>query len=360
MSPGTVPTALLLMGGAGAVIATAAALSGRAARHPDLPVERWSAPLPPVLVRVIDARATRVLLGGIGLAATVAGIVALARRDAPTDGLIAIPVIAAVSLLAGPVYRLVNPVRMLAGMRAGMPGDRVVSDVRAPGDRAAFDVRDAALWLVVLSVIALSTRDARVLAATVGVFVLAQAVLARGGRSDPFETLATLLGNLAPVERGARRQLLWRNPLVAVSHAVLPPGAVAFGAVVVAASLTHAAWRHPAWRSTFGFLGGAAPAVLLGLALAVVAGALRVGIIRPFMRSATVPLVAAYGVVAGGPWWPPVDLAAFVGLHVVAVAVLHRQAIARHDLRTARAVQFPLRVVLVASVIGGLALLAGR
>jgi hypothetical protein len=130
--------------------------------------------------------------------------------------------------------------------------------------------------------------------------------------------------------------------------------------VVIAASLAHTAWSHPAWRSNLEFLGGAAPAILLGLTLAVTAGALRVGLIRPFLRSATVPLVAAYGAVAGGPWWPPVDLAAFVGLHVVAVAVLHRQAIARHDLRTARALQFPLRVVLVASVIGGLALLAGR
>lgn len=364
MIAGTVPTALLLVGGAGAVIATAAALSGRAARKPELPTERWSRPLPPVLVRAVDARATRMLLRGIGLLATIAGIVALAGRDAPTDGLIAIPVITVVSLVVGPVYRLVNPVRALAAILA-LTSLRA-PDAVAPTDhhgrnppRTAPGIQGAAIWLIVLCVIALSTRDARLLAATALVFVLVQAVLRRGESSDPFETLAALLGHLAPMGRDAQRQLVWRNPLVAVSHAVLPPGAVRFGAVVIAASLAHTAWRHPAWRSDLEPFGGAAPAVLLGLVLAVTAGALRLCVIRPFFRSAIVPLVAAYGAVAAAPWWPPVHLVAFVGLHVVAVAVLHRQAIARHDLRTARAVQFPLRVVLVVSVISGLALLAG-
>jgi hypothetical protein len=154
--------------------------------------------------------------------------------------------------------------------------------------------------------------------------------------------------------------LVWRNPLVTVSHAELPPGAVDFGAVVIAASLAHAVWGHPSRPSDIAVNGGSAVILLFGVALIVAVGALRLGVIRPYLRGTTVPLVAAYGLVAAGPWWRPVDLLVFVALHVVAVGVLHRQAIARHDLRTARAVQFPLRIVLVASVVGGLALLAGQ
>ena len=101
-----------------------------------------------------------------------------------------------------------------------------------------------------------------------------------------------------------------------------------------------------------------ASAVVLVVTCAVVRAALRLGVIRPFFGGATVPLVAAYVTVAAGRWLRPLDLVVFVGLHAVAVAVLHRQAIARHDLRTARAVQFPMRVVIMASVLSGLWLLS--
>lgn len=348
---------LLLVGGAGAVIGTAAALSGLAARSPELPAGRWSAPLPAMLVRIADARTTRTLLRIAGLAATVAGIIALAGHDAPADGLVAIAVLSALSLVCGPVYRLVNPVRALAALRDEPPTDRDGND-SPTGHR---DALGAALWLVAMCAIALSTRNSELLAATAGAYVLLQTLLLwlqRGRRVDPFETLAALLGHLAPIGRDDHRRLVVRNPLVAISHAELAPGSVRFGAVVVAASLAHAALGYFTWRRGIPFGGEAT--VVFGVALAVVAGVLRLSVIRPFFRSATVPLVAAYGVVAAGPWWRPLDLLVFVALHVVAVGVLHRQAIVRYDLRTARAVQFPLRIALVASVVGGLALLAGR
>src|SRR5690606_23395644 len=130
------------------------------------------------------------------------------------------------------------------------------------------------------------------------------------------------------------------NPLVAVTHTELPHGAVAFGGVVVAASLTHAV------AGRLGLTG--VPAALALVAIAALVGAvLRLAIIRPFFRSGTVPVVAAYGLVAAGRWVPPLDLLVFVALHALAVAVLHRQAVARHDLRTARAVLFPPRVAMV-------------
>jgi hypothetical protein len=100
-------------------------------------------------------------------------------------------------------------------------------------------------------------------------------------------------------------------------------------------------------------------AVPLFVAATMAAGVLlRVGLIRPWLYGAVAPLAAAYGLLAGGRWLQPLDLLAFVALHAVAVAVLHRQAIARHDPRTARAVQFPARCVVVVSVLAGLAVLA--
>ena len=345
------PLPVVLAGGAGAVVGTAAALSGWAAHRPDLPTQRWSRELPTALARIADARTTRVALGALGFAGVVAGVVTLARRDAPVEGLAVIPLLTAVSLAAGPVVHLVNPIR---AVRSRAQPDH---DGRHTPRNGGRDLRPAAAWLLALCAIALSTGSPRVLAATSAGYVLLQSAAAwRAGRRDEVvEAYTELLGHLAPIGRDRDRRLVWRNPLVATAHATLPRGAVAFGTVVIAASLTHAASSQPAAFPD----GRLVPALLFGVMLAVVAGVLRLSVIRPFFRSAIIPLVAAYGVVAAGRWWRPVDLLVFVALHTVAIAVLHRQAVARYDLRTARAVQFPLRIVFVASVVGGLALLVG-
>jgi hypothetical protein len=339
------PLPMVLAGGAGAVVGTAAALSGWAAHRPDLPTHRWSRLAPATLVRIADARATHAVLRALGFVGVVAGIVTLARRDAPVEGLAVIPLLTGLSLIAGPLVRLINP----------LPAARSRGTDHLPRDGR--DLRVAATWLLALCAIALSTRSPRVMAVTAAGYVLLQATAAwcAGRRDDPFEAYAELVGHLAPIGRDHDRRLVWRNPLVATAHATPPRGAVVFGAVVIAASLTSAATSQPETLPD----GGAIPALLFGVTLVVVVGALRLSVIRSFFRSATIPLVAAYGVVAAGRWWQPVDLLVFVALHTIAVAVLHRQALARYDLRTARAVQFPLRVVFVASVVGGLALLVG-
>jgi hypothetical protein len=339
----------VLAGGAGAVVGTAAALSGWAAHRPELPTHRWSRLAPATLARIADARATRMALRGVGFVGVVAVIITLARRDAPVEGLVVIPFLTGVSLIAGPVVRLIDPLPAARSRGTDHRGGHLPRDRR--------DLRIAATWLLLLCAIALSTRSPRVIAATAAGYVLLQATAAWGAgrRDDPFEAYAGLVGHLAPLGRDKDRRLVWRNPLVATAHATPPRGAVAFGAVVIAASVTNAATSQPGGLPD----GGPISALLFGMTLVVVVGALRLGVIRSFFRSATIPLVAAYGVVAAGRWWQPVDLLVFVTLHTIAVAVLHRQAVARYDLRTARAVQFPLRVVLVASVVGGLALLLG-
>jgi hypothetical protein len=173
--------------------------------------------------------------------------------------------------------------------------------------------------------------------------------------------LSDLVACLAPVGRDLGGRLAWRNPLVAVAHATVPRGAVTLGAVVIAASMANALTgpRSAARPGSVpaGLPGDVAPVLALAASFVIVLVVLRLGVIRPFFASATIPLLAAYGIAAAGRWWPPVDLVAFAALHAVAIAVLHRQAVARHDLRTARAVQFPMRVVVLVSVLAGLALL---
>jgi hypothetical protein len=344
------PLPLLLAAGAGTVVATAGALSGRAARNPELPAQRWSRPLPAAVVRVADARATRVAVRGLGLAGAVAGIVVLAGRDAPVNGLAVIPVLTALSLVAGPALHLVNP----------LGATRVTVGTDPQTWEGGHGMRGATVWLIGLCALALATRSPRVLAVTAAAHLLAQAATTwrTGRRTDPVGMLADLLGQLAPVGRDHHGRAVWRNPLVAAAHAALPGGAVTFGAVIIAASLTHAL-SQPVGLADPQIVGAATPVVVFATTLAVVAGVLKLCVLRPYFRGAIIPLVAAYGLVAAGRWWRPWDLVVFVGLHALAVGVLHRQALARYDLRTARAVQFPLRVALVASVTTGLTLLAG-
>jgi hypothetical protein len=350
-APIAVPLPVVLAGGVGAVVATAAALSARAAHHPELPARRWSRPLPAALRRGADARVTRLALRALGLGAGVVGVLALAGHGAPVDGFVAIAVLTGAAMVAGPVHRLFDPIRTQPGAPNDHHGHHTPHDHAATGPGT--NLR-AAAWLIVFCAIALSIHDPRLLAATATGYVLLRLAgrwRGDGDRDDPVATHADLIAHLAPVGRDRDGLLAWRNPLVTVAHASLPRGAVGFAAVVIAASLTHAALQRAQ-------LDGPATAVLLfAVILAGVAGALRLAVIRPFLRSTTVPLMAAYGVTAAGRWLPPVDLIAFVTLHVVAVGILHRQTLARYDLRTARAVQFPLRVVFVVSVVSGLAVL---
>jgi hypothetical protein len=258
------------------------------------------------------------------------------------------------------------------------PHDRLQPTATAPPAETtaavtahAAELRIASIWLFTLCAILLLTEDPRLLGVAAVAHVSVQAALARWrpGALDPLDVLSDLVGRLALVGRDLEDRLAWRNPLVAVAHTAVPRPAVPLGAVVIATSMTHAmagpgaprSDAHGGPRSIAALSGGTLDDITMVPALiatfVVVVVVLRVGVIRPFFASATVPLVAAYGIVAAGRWLPPLDLVAFVALHSVAVAVLHRQAIARHDLRTARAVQFPMRLVVLLSVLTGLTLL---
>lgn len=328
------PLPVVLTAGVAVVLATAGLLSARAATRPGLPAARWHRDLPPAMAATLDHRGVRLL----ALGALLTGLGALAVHDGPVDGTTGVAVLTAAALLAGPLARAVNPVRL-----ADSPPSRATHGGPAPG-------WPAVVVLAVLAVVVLTVHDGRVLAAVGATHVAVQAALCRlrgpawPATGDGLEAMATMIGHAAPLGRRDDGRLAWRNPVVSAAHVTLPRAALWLAAVV--AGLTIAATTS-------------APAVPVFVAAATAAGVLlQVGLIRSWFHGAAVPLAAAYGLLAGGRWLQPLDLAAFVALHAMAVAVLHRQAIARHDPRTARAVQFPARGVVVVSVVAGLAVLA--
>lgn len=341
------PMPVVLAGGAGVVIATAAALTNRSTMRPELPTERWHRPLP----SFVDRPVTRVALraGGLVTAVLLIGAAVAAGSDVPAAGVVALLV--GVSLLAGPLPRLANPVRI------GLFGVQPATPDHGSAPTASLDEAvgwPAVAWLAGLTVLVRTVEDGGVLGAMFAGHLLLQAVLLRrrGGQrpahSDALDATSAVVGLVAPLGRTRDGGLAWRNPVVNAAHASPGQAALWLTAVLVALALTGVGGE----ATTAGVL-------VRFVAIATVAGAvLRGGIIRAYFRGAVAPLAAAYGLLAGGRWLPPVDLLVFVALHAVAVAVLHRQAIARHDPRTARAVQFLPRLAVLTSVLGGLAAVA--
>lgn len=338
---GGLPLPVVLAGGAGVVIATAAALSGRAAVRPDLPATRWHRPLPAVAMRLLGTPAGHRPAMIVGLCVVAVALITLAVADGPVRGPGVVTIVAAVAVVGGPLVRRCDPAPLVD--RRGGGG--------APPGAAA---RPAAAWLAVLSAVALMVDDGRVLAAVLAAHLLAQlAITASLGtaahvRTDGLLALAVTASQLSPVGADTTGRPAWRNPMIAAAHAELPPATVWLTAVVAALSITgglvaRATTAAPRTLAVF--------AVVLALAGLVA----RTGIIRTFFVGALVPLTVAHALLAAGRWLAPLDLLVFVALHAVAVVVLHREAIARHDLRTARALQLPPRIVVLVSVLAGLA-----
>lgn len=400
--PVTLPLLLFLAGGL--VVAVAGALSARAAR----PSRLWSVPLPSWVTALADhpvTRGTARALAGL-LLLTAALTAALGADDVLRNPAPALfytvlwaGVLLVVSLLLGPVWPVLNPLRSVTAALArlsGDPGERSVRPVPpalgvwpAAGAFAAF-VWVEALW---------DRQPASVLAFLVVYALVEAGAAASFGRAwyrhgDGFEVYSRLLGSLAPLGRGPDGRLTLRSPRRALAATASEPGLLAVLAVLLGAHAFDSLADTLFWQQTL--FGG--PRLLLqtaGLAACVAAVAAVVAVAtRPtFLRPALVPVVAAYAIAhyfgpllvetqhalvtlsdplargsdllglsgrrvtyeAVSPALAAVaQIVAFVGFHLLAVAAAHDRATARFDPRTARAVQFPFRALLLVSVLAGL------
>ncbi|NMI01274.1 hypothetical protein [Pseudonocardia acidicola] len=300
------------------------------------------------------------------------------------------------SLLFGPVWRVLNPLRVLhrlvaAALRVPPEGVRPL-----PG---RLGYRPAAAGLAVFTWLEL-VAPARDVPAVVATFLLLYGVVHTGaavrfgagwfGRADAFEVYSALAGSLAPIGRGSGGRLGRRNPLRGLAAVGVAPGLVALLAVW---------WGSTVFDGVSGWVGWSTvrqsapvPAVLLdsvvlaGLMLLV--GAVyqaATGKLAGELASTLVPIAAGYtiahyatllliegprgvsqffgaalgpvtavpapGLVAG------IQIGAILVGHVVAVVAAHDRSVALLPEHRRLADQIPLVLLMVAYTMVGLFLL---
>lgn len=221
-------------------------------RTPRLNAPDAGSALPPGFTAVADAWWTRMALRGLGLLA--AGYTLLASVGGPDDALNPAPYVVYVlfwvgivplSLLLGPVWRLVNPLRTLHLLLARAAGrDPAVGHRELP---ARLGMWPAAVVLLAFGWLELVAPD-RSSTATLNLFFGVYAVAMLVGstvygstwfeRCDGFEVWSSLVARMAPLaRRGSDRRLVLRSPLVGLATTPIVPG---IAAVVIASLATTA------------------------------------------------------------------------------------------------------------------------
>lgn len=405
--PVTLPILLFLSGGI--VMGVAATLSARARTSPRRGT-RQGTRLPAAVTALLDHRATRgvVRLGGaamLGLAAVTAafGPAGFLANPAPAlfFAVFWVGVLLVGSVLVGPLWRVANPLRGASAALARLSGDPDDRSVRPLPDGLGVWPAAGMLAVVVWAELVTTRQPLTVLllvAAYAVVQVGAAAVYGRAwyGHGDGFEVYSTMVGWLAPLARDADRRLVLRSPRSRLAAVEAPVGLLAVVAVLLGGHLFDSLTDTLAWQQLlFGRPRLALQTTGLLACIAVAAALARATTRAAFLRPALVPLVVAYAVAhyfgpvlveaqhaviaLSDPFGSGADLlglvgreityealpaplaavaqiAAFIGFHVLAVVVAHDRSIARYDARSARAVQFPLRVLIVASAVAGVAL----
>lgn len=401
---------MLLLAAGGAVMGVAAALSARAAQGRDLPGRNRGVVLPARITAAVDHPVTRVALRllaaallGVAAATAAFGADDFLRNPAPALFFVVfwVGVLLVGSMLAGPLWRAANPLRPVSALLARAAGDPADRTVRPLPDGLGVWPAAAMLAVFVWVELVVTRQPLMVLVLLAGYVVLQLGGASVFGRAwyhhgDGFEVYSTMVGWLAPLDRDDNGRLALRSPRRRLAALEAPPGLLVVIAVLLGGHVFDSLADTVVWQQLL-FAG---PRLLLqtaGLAgcVAVVGGLVAATTARArFLRPALVPVVAAYAIAhyfgpllvegqhavmtLSDPFARGADLlgltgrrvtyeavpaglaavgqiVAFLGLHVLAVMVAHDRAVARYDPRGARAVQFPLRAVLVASALAGVA-----
>lgn len=389
--------------------------------------ERHGRPLPGALTSFADSPVTRAALRGLGVLALVAFLVTAwagppdsAANPAPTWFYVWFWVgLVPASVLLGPVWRLVNPLRVVVVATRGRPllGERAHGLVDRAGYWPAVASLAAFLWLELVHPEPDAPR-------TVALFVTAYAIVhaAAGAlfgprwfdRGDGFEAYSSLLARLAPIGRRDGR-LVVRNPLAGLAGLRPAPGTVALVCLLLGSTAFDGLSRTQPWRGltigtdtvTYVALGTVGMVAAVGLVAAVYHLALALTL--PFVadRGRPLPAVFAHTLVpiavgytvahyfslvvfqgqAGlllasdplGRGWnllgtagaridygvisvstiALVQVAAIIAGHVVGVVAAHDRAVGLLSRRHTRRGQYPLLAAMVAYTSAGIALLVG-
>jgi hypothetical protein len=220
-------------------------------------------PLPDGLQRFADAPATRVALRALGLLLALVTVAVAAfgpnnsaTNPAPTWVYVWFWVgLVPASLLLGPVWRLLNPLRTVSAGLARLAGDPDQERTRPLPPWVGYWPAAATLAVFAWLELVYPYRDQPyTLLAFFLLYAWAQVVAGfRYGerwyaRGDGFEVYSTLVGHLAPIGRRADGRLGLRNPLAGLAALRPAPGLVAVVCVLLGSTAFDGLSRTRWWN----------------------------------------------------------------------------------------------------------------
>ncbi|MFJ5553492.1 hypothetical protein [Streptomyces sp. NPDC093225] len=258
-------------------------------------------PLPVAVQRLADAPVTRTALRALGLLGWLFVVLHLllgpddpARNSAPGAVYVLLWVgLVPASLLLGPVWRLLNPLRTLHLLlsRLSPALSRLRHRPRPAPESAPIPVRarrslpgGVGLWPAAvglfgftwLELVAPDPASATTLLTAVGIYTAVQLLgAARYGagwfeRADAFEAYSALLARLAPLGRRADGRLVLRSPFNGLDATPEQPGLVATVCVLLGSTAYDGFSDTPSWINTLQTSSlGRTPTATLGLLAAV-------------------------------------------------------------------------------------------
>jgi len=219
-------------------------------------------PLPAGLASFLDAPAFRWALRVVGLLAAGWLVVVLVggpdtTADSPAPGVLYVVlwvIIPLVSVLLGPVWRAVSPVRTVHLLLARATGMRPEQGpVRLP-ERLGF--WPGAVALATFVWLELVPRDRATVSVVFLAFIGYAVVMLLGAalfgsdwlaRADPFEVYSSLAARLAPVGRREDGVLVWRNPFDGLDSVPVAPGLAAVVVVLLGSTAYDSLTGAPEW-----------------------------------------------------------------------------------------------------------------
>lgn len=277
---------------------------------PKLGGRRWRAL--PGLTRFADSTATRavlrvlgVLLGVVFLVTAWAGPSSSATNPAPTWFYVWFWVgLVPVSVLLGPVWRLLNPLRTLAmAARRPLLGERAAGIVDRAGYWPGALGLLAFLWLELVYVEPDSPRVVAVFVTAYATVHLAAGVLLGQrwfDRGDGFEAYSSLLAHLAPVGRRDDGRLALRNPLSGLAGLRAAPGLVALVCLLLGSTAFDGLSRTSPWfdltvgTGTFAYVALGTIGLLGAIAVVALVYHAALALTRPYAADRTTPLPVAF------------------------------------------------------------------
>jgi hypothetical protein len=263
------------LAGAASAVAVSFIVSALLWRTSRLSGDAAGRPVPISLESFADSAVTRAVLRMLGLVVTafvaVTAVFGVNAPENPTAGFVYVLLwvgLVPASLLFGPVWKLLNPIRTLHLAMTSLtrtPPDQGLW--RYPPWLGNWPAAAGLLAFVWLELVAPSRTTPSVIVIWFGAYAAVNIVgaVAFGStwfsRADTFEVYSSLLGRLAPIGRRADRRLVLRNPLDGLDGTTPRPGLVAVVCVLLGSTAYDSFSNVPAWMDAT--QSGALPTTLI-------------------------------------------------------------------------------------------------